>query len=196
MNNTEETLWNDYRQEKSKAALNDLVTYYWQEYGNLIVKCLLKKYATIYSEADISSWCMETFLFCILRYEPDKGASFKTYAFQRCHGVILDDLRRKSKQESNVVYMDKVCDEYGDANDWWLVDTNPTPEEAILAKTDHAMLVALLKKLTLQERKICYWYYYRGISQKKISKTLGVTEARVSQIRKGALKKLRSAIDG
>ena len=61
----------------------------------------------------------------------------------------------------------------------------------------NAMVVQLMNAsatLGEREKQLIQWYYYEGINFKEISKRLGVTESRVSQLHSGICKLLRKRI--
>jgi RNA polymerase sigma factor for flagellar operon FliA len=50
-------------------------------------------------------------------------------------------------------------------------------------------------KLTAQERKVIYLYYFKGKTFKEIGKSLNITESRISQINKKILLTLKKEIN-
>jgi len=54
----------------------------------------------------------------------------------------------------------------------------------------------VLKTMTEKEQLIIQLYYFEELSLKEISKILGVTESRISQIHKNVIKKLRKELNG
>lgn len=67
-----------------------------------------------------------------------------------------------------------------------------SPERAYEALETRETIEFILKCLSERERFIILMHYIKGISLKSISFTLGLSEARISQIHKRSLEKLRS----
>ena len=56
------------------------------------------------------------------------------------------------------------------------------------------LLAEAINSLTEKEQKVIALYYYEELTLKEISKVLGVSESRVSQLHTKALKKMRDKI--
>jgi RNA polymerase sigma factor for flagellar operon FliA len=56
-------------------------------------------------------------------------------------------------------------------------------------------LKTILVKLTLQERRVIYLYYFKGKTFREIGKIMNITESRVSQINKKVLMFLKKEIN-
>ena len=65
------------------------------------------------------------------------------------------------------------------------------PEEQIQEDELKKVLKDTLELLTEKERKVIELYYYEELTLKEISKVLGVTESRISQLHTKALLKMR-----
>lgn len=93
----------------------------------------------------------------------------------------------------NVVYFEDMARE----DDTWeqLVpcDTS-TPEEITENNALIEMLGGLIDNLPEKERLVVSLYYYEELTQKEIAQIMGVTEARVCQIRAGAVVKLKTGL--
>jgi len=70
---------------------------------------------------------------------------------------------------------------------------NRTPEAHLIVKRSIAQA---LKSLDERECKVIQLYYEFDASLKEIAAVLDLTEARVSQINKGALRKMRAILQG
>ena len=66
-----------------------------------------------------------------------------------------------------------------------------SPEEVLERDELKKMLAESLELLTEKERKVIVLYYYEELTLKEISKVLGVTESRISQLHTKALLKMR-----
>jgi hypothetical protein len=65
------------------------------------------------------------------------------------------------------------------------------PEEKVSKDELNEKLKEALEILTEKEKKVILLYYYEELTLKEISKVLGVSESRVSQLHTKALKKMR-----
>jgi len=72
--------------------------------------------------------------------------------------------------------------------------------ENVSIKIEEEELIEAIKKIlkTMNEKEqlIIQLYYFEELSLKEISEILGVTESRISQIHKNAIKKLRKELNG
>lgn len=93
----------------------------------------------------------------------------------------------------NVVYLEDMAQQ-DDAWEQHVPGESSTPEEIaennVLAET----LGVLIDRLADRERLIISLYYYEELTQKEIAHMLGVTEARVCQMRAGAVAKIKAGL--
>lgn len=75
-----------------------------------------------------------------------------------------------------------------------LADGRPLPQEVVEHREEVANVAAMLEKLPERDRRLIYLYYFRYRSFKEIAVEFQITESRVSQLHKRALKKLREAL--
>ena len=69
--------------------------------------------------------------------------------------------------------------------------------EKIVEKSELAlMLEKALDELTEKEKSVVLFYYYEDLSLKEISKVLGVSESRVSQLHTKAIQKMKKHLGG
>ena len=73
-------------------------------------------------------------------------------------------------------------------------ESEPPADEVVERQELMEHLVAALRELSERERMILALYYQEDLTLREISRTLGVTESRVSQIHTAALVKLRAAL--
>jgi RNA polymerase sigma factor FliA len=72
--------------------------------------------------------------------------------------------------------------------------TAPGPESEAESAELRERLVAALRTLEEQERVVATFYFYEGLTLKEIGKALGLTEGRISQVLRQALRKLRRVL--
>jgi len=116
------------------------------------------------------------------RYQPG-DASLNTYAMDRCNGAMLDAIRppRSSIRidDRSMCCLDDALDVAGEDGRKW--------SDAIAVK----QIYAAFDLLPDQQRDVMRLIYIDECNMFDAGKALGVTEGRVSQIHKAAIKKLR-----
>ncbi len=134
-------------------------------------------------------------------YDPSRGAEFKTYAYHRIRGAILDELRRldflprsqreKARREGHEppAFVGIPTDEDGQES------LAADPVEAALENQE---LMASLREQILQlpekMRVVMTLYYSEGLRMREIGERLHLTESRVSQIHSNAIARLRRVL--
>ena len=151
----------------------------------------------------------------IERYDENR-AKFSTYAYIKIRGEILDYLRKldflprsvreKQKNGDNSEIKDEIVaflsiEEklFGNSERYTLKDTlasdDPEPEELILKKEAKELLASAISKLSDKEQLILQLIFVEELDLKSISEILGVSVSRISQIKSGAIKKLKKMLD-
>ncbi len=123
---------------------------------------------------------------------PDQ--SFGSYASLRIRGAILDELRRQDwrpravRQESHRL-RDSVRallqESLGQA------DSAPSPEEQLMVRRS---LEQALRTLDEREQRVIQMYYEFELSYKEIAAVLDLSDARVCQLNKTALGKMKAML--
>lgn len=142
------------------------------------------------------------------RYDPGKGAKFESYASIRIRGAIQDHLRafdwvpravREQPGEAQppaVLSLDWIVND--DVNrPLTLADSIPDPmavdpAEAITDADVMLRLRAVVGMLNDREYAVVRLYYWQEWTMARIGEELGVTEARISQVHRNALRHLQS----
>ncbi|MFA5202907.1 MAG: sigma-70 family RNA polymerase sigma factor [Lentisphaeria bacterium] len=113
---------------------------------------------------------------------------FPLFANVHIRGRMIDEFRKESKfirtmpKDAQPVFQDAV--EAG------LIDKKTSIEENFdYRRTLHKVLEEM-SYLEAREELIVSWYFFEGLSLKEIALELGVTEARISQLKTIALQKL------
>lgn len=138
------------------------------------------------------------------RFDSSKGASFTTYAYKRINGEIKDYFRallgrpsgqvRKTKLRAanfphyHLEFQPEGYERETLANT--IPDQKPDSEEQLFLQS----LIPLAQSiLSSKEFRVLELYYLDGLKQREIAPLMGpLTESRIHQIRKEALKKLRA----
>ncbi|MBC8328987.1 MAG: sigma-70 family RNA polymerase sigma factor [Planctomycetes bacterium] len=134
-------------------------------------------------------------------YDPSRGAEFKTYAYHRIRGAILDELRRmdflpRSQRE-------KARREGYEPPSFVAIPTDEDGQESLVADPvaaalENRELVDALREQILQlpekMRVVMSLYYSEGLRMREIGERLHLTESRVSQIHSNAVARLRRVL--
>jgi RNA polymerase sigma factor for flagellar operon FliA len=144
-------------------------------------------YDDLVQEGEIAVWR------CLGTYRPQEGATFKTYATARIRGSMLDYLRTQQLG---------VRGEYAHVESWeeeQFADaggTQGSPLEELLRKERIEQIVAGWQMLPRREREVLTKYYSDERRLLDIAQDYGITEARVSQIRKVGELRVRAHVRG
>ncbi len=72
---------------------------------------------------------------------------------------------------------------------------NEMEKEQWKIKAVNILKTIICEKLSRRQKQIIVLYYYKGLSQREISRRLGISESAVSRRKSAALKKLRYFMD-
>ena len=135
-------------------------------------------------------------------YDESQGAQFKTYAYHRVRGAILDDLRRMDFLPRSI--RDKAKETGEDAP---AIVTLPTDEDGHIGlgaskSTDNVEQDEMMTNMhaaidTLPEKmkSVMSMYYRDNMKMCQIGARLKITESRVSQIHTNAVSRLRRMLN-
>lgn len=136
------------------------------------------------------------------KYDPSQGASFKTYAYHRIRGAVLDELRRmdplpRSQRESAKRegrqpprFLGLPCDEDGQAS-----IASEELGDSVEGDDTKAALRREMERLPEKMRIVMESYYQKGLKMREIASLMGLTESRVSQIHSNAIARLRRSMN-
>ena len=131
-------------------------------------------------------------------YDPSKGAGFKTYAYHRIRGSILDDLRRLDFLPRSM--RDRARKNGEEAPSVVGIPTDEDGHESLAASqvevesesSDmHDVLFREIDALPDKMRIVMSMYYREELKMREIGEKLNLTESRVSQIHSNAVSRLR-----
>ncbi|MDP6962775.1 MAG: sigma-70 family RNA polymerase sigma factor [Planctomycetota bacterium] len=135
-------------------------------------------------------------------YDESQGAQFKTYAYHRVRGAILDDLRRmdflprsvrdraKESGEDAPSIVALPTDEDGHIG-IGAQETSDSVEESEMLTQMHAAIDRLPEKM----QAVMSMYYRQNMKMCEIGLRLNITESRVSQIHTNAVTRLRRMLN-
>lgn len=112
--------------------------------------------------------------------------------------ISLEETREMIRKSSIAICIS--LDDYLEQNHEGAFPAGPShqapsqPEDAVLRREAKDVLAAAIEKLSEKERLVVTLYYYEELTLKEISKVMGVSESRVSQIHSKAVLKLKMRI--
>ncbi len=135
-------------------------------------------------------------------YDPSKGAEFKTYAYHRIRGAVLDELRtldflprsiRQKARQAGVAAPAILGLPTNEDGSETLAggDQEQSVENADL----HQALLREMEELPEKMRAVMHLYYQEGMKMRAIGERLSLTESRVSQIHSNAVARLRRSLN-
>ena len=134
-------------------------------------------------------------------YDQERGAGFKTYAYHRIRGAILDELRRLDFLPRSLRDRARAAGE--EAPSMVAIPTDEDGHESLAsgredrrveAKDMHEAMMAAVHQLPDRMRQVMVMYYTENLKMRDIGAALGLTESRVSQIHSNAVQRLRLAL--
>lgn len=149
------------------------------------------------------------------RYDSNR-AKFSTYAYIKIRGEILDYLRKldflpRSVREKvkngeisdlreEIATLISIEEKLFSNSERYsvkdiLVSGEPGPEELFLREEAREVLASAVSELSEKEQLVLQLIFVEELDLKSISEILGVSVSRVSQIKSGALKKLKKSLE-
>jgi RNA polymerase sigma factor for flagellar operon FliA len=131
-------------------------------------------------------------------YDQGRGAGFKTYAYHRIRGAILDELRRMDFLPRSL--RDKARAKGEEAPSVVAIPTDEDGHESLASERGESPSEARDLGETLQRaidelpdkmRVVMVLYYREDLKMREIGDRLALTESRVSQIHSNAVARLR-----
>jgi RNA polymerase sigma factor FliA len=171
----------------------------WESLVWYIVNRLKPRLPHSVSEEELFAAGMVGLLKASRSYDPSRGAEFKTYAYHRIRGAMLDELRtldylprslrEKAKAEGVAPpsILSLPTEEDGSEKLQFTEQGQTEVENAEL-------MVALqegIRELPEKMRLVMHLYYNEGNRMREIGERLSLTESRVSQIHSAAVARLR-----
>ncbi len=111
-------------------------------------------------------------------------------------GLSVGELRELIRKSaiSTFISLDDYLDQSHDEKGALKNDSEGMPEKELDKKETRKLLETAIEKLTEKERMVTTLYYFEELTLKEISKIMGVTESRVSQIHSKAMFKLKAKL--
>lgn len=131
----------------------------------------------------------------IKKLELEKGANYTDDDIARELGISEDEYMNWISQTNltNVASLEDFIEQGNEVKN----SSNPAymriqPERVVEEKELKESLMEAMESLTEKERLVVVLYYYEEMTLKEISKTMEVSESRVSQLHSKALKKMKT----
>lgn len=199
-------LWERYLATRDGRIKQQLVCHYLPLVEFLSVR--LGRGVDASLRPDLYSFAAMGLMDAIERYRPEFGVRFETYGSRRIRGAIGDGIRsmkwlprgadhRAGRVIETIVPVDfqtaksrvgkKLHDTLSDP-------LEPATDEDVELEADHEEVQEALTSLPARERFVVREHYYRRRPLAAIGKDLGVTESRVCQLHRRALRLLESEL--
>lgn len=145
------------------------------------------------SREDLESAGLVGLIDAIDRFEPDRGVPFEAYAALRVRGAVLDELRASTGGRPSEVPVKISLDELLEAGDHLLPTLDEVgPQRA--AEDLAARVESALRYLPDRQREVLARYYGQSLTLRETGRSMGVSEARASQLHTRAIANLRRAL--
>lgn len=174
----EANLWRDLSVENRAQIIEQFQPLVYHVFGRLT-------YRPQGEQVDLISEGTLGLIEAVDAFDPERGVTFKTFAYLRIKGKMLDYLRRRSWR----VRREELA-ELEQFNRAFPVTTH-SAEKALDAI---ALAQSLLRHLTAGERRIIELLYFKGLTQEEVARKLQCSRPNVSILRKRALRRLRSLL--
>ena len=173
----------------------------WRHLVWYVVNRIRPRLPASVSEEELFSAGMFGLMRAARSYDASRGASFKTYAYHRIRGSILDDLRRMDFLPRSL--REKARANGEEAPAMVAIPTDEDGHESLAARREVAsceqddlrqLLQQEIDQLPDKMRVVMSLYYREELKMREIGDRLHLTESRVSQIHSNAVARLRLAM--
>jgi RNA polymerase sigma factor for flagellar operon FliA len=185
-----------------------------------IVNGIKKKFGKNFNSEELEAYGRLGLIDAAQKFDPKFSCSFKTYAYYRVKGAILDALRfdKSLWEDRTLLYMDgansyletgvireTLSDDYNSfvelkdgitslATIHLLTEYGNNSENKYLDREDNTEIVMALTKLNEKEREVIRMFYFEDASFSEIAKKLGISISAVSRTHKKAIERLRAIL--
>ena len=199
-------LWVDFTADPSDANRESLIRHYLPLVEFLAGR--LGRHVHASYRADLYSFGVEGLMDAIDKFRPEMGNRFETYGSCRIRGAMSDGIRkmswlprgaenRSSRVIETVVPVDFQAARTpvgGRLQDSLSDRTAGTPFDDLLLQADHDEVTVAIRALPERERNVVVEHYYAQKQLKEIGRDMGVTESRVCQLHRRALRLLEALL--
>lgn len=188
--------------QMARAAALEAEIGQWRHLVWYVVNRIRPRLPVSVSEEELFSAGLYGLMKACRSYDPARGAVFKTYAYHRIRGAILDELRRLDFLPRSL--RDRAKEMGEDPPSILAIPTDEDGNESLPAlhreegveRTDlHAALLLEIDGLPDKMRLVMTLYYQKGLRMREIGEQMRLTESRVSQIHSNAILRLRRVFE-
>lgn len=153
------------------------------------------------------------------RFDPTRGVQFRTFAYHRVRGAMLDGVRKmaylprraherlKESSETPPTVLPRAAatplEKVFTRLSAGLMTAGPlhgsfgdeSPEQKLLKDEGIARLLGALSRLSERQRKLVRGYYFDGRSLDDIARELGISKSWASRLHTNALRELRGVLE-
>ena len=198
--------WNRWGADRDRDAWAALVEHYVPFVKYLATQ--LRPQVSRFAGAELQSLGVIGLLDALEKFDPAMGNRFETYAVTRIRGAMRDGVRRMERlprgdrNRSNAIVQKVTAVDFQTARTRGgtkVQDLLADPDacsalDVLELQADHEELRAAVDALPERERLVIRHYYFDGYFLKKIGEVLGITESRVCQIHRRALRLLEISL--
>ena len=198
--------WTRWHTTRDRHAWAELVEHYVPFVRYLANQ--LRPQVSRFAGGELFSLGLIGLLDALEKFDPALGNRFETYAVRRIRGAMRDGVRRmehlprSDRARSSAIVRNVMPVDFQTARTRGgtriqdlLADSDaPSALDALELEADYQELVAAIEALPERERLVIRHYYFDGHFLKKIGDLLGITESRVCQIHRNALRLLEASL--
>ena len=133
----------------------------------------------------------------IEKFETEYGKSPTEEELSKILNISIEQVKEYLKNYSlyNLISLDGYLEQSHEKPVDSLVENEKyLPERVLQQKEDKQILIEAINSLTEKQKQVITLYYYEELTLKEISKILGVSESRVSQIHSNCMKILKNKL--
>lgn len=153
---------------------------------------------------DLESVALVGLIQAIDRFVPDRGVPFEAFAALRIRGAILDELRLiddLSRAER------RLADEHPESSrptlsldrllaEGWAAHADGAIDDRVEIAEMRLLIEHAIRRLPDRQRELLSRYYGDSLTLREAAVTMGISEARASQLHGRAIENLRRALAG
>ena len=197
--------WDRWCTTKDEIARAELVEHYLPFVRFLANQ--LHPQVSPYLQPELYSLGLVGLLDALDKFDPELGNRFETYGVARIRGAMRDGIRRmeslprgaRQRPGCMIQHIAPVDFQAARPAGASLQDSLEDPGhvsalDQLELEAEYQELLAAVEALPARERRVIRRYYYEGSYLKTIGAELGLTESRICQIHRGALKMLERTL--